>query len=121
MFDIIDNNYNLLEKNRLVQQLNDINSATKRQFFNLLKTLAKNQQSIDKIKLSLFKNCTDIPGALDFIFQSKGNKLTMEDIKELYNQYMLLNVNLNDVKLLWNRAKLNLSKDEIMTKMLFTK
>ena len=42
MFDIIDNNYNLLEKNRLVQQLNDINSATKRQFFNLLKTLAKN-------------------------------------------------------------------------------
>lgn len=68
MFDTVEREFDLLEKNRFVESLYDVDSGTKRQYFTLLVTMIRNEVKINQIKMALIKQGKDLLGSVYNIF-----------------------------------------------------
>ena len=55
MFDVCESAYTIIEKNRQIKSLADVDIATKKNFLLLLATIIKNEKKIDSIKNQLQK------------------------------------------------------------------
>jgi Ca2+-binding EF-hand superfamily protein len=69
IFDVSNQEYNLIEKNRFVESLTDISVGTKKLFFELIVKTAEHEQKINELKIQLLKECAELSGTLDFVFR----------------------------------------------------
>lgn len=50
MFDTVEREFDLLEKNRFVECLQDVDAGTKKQYFTLLVSMIRNEVKVNQIK-----------------------------------------------------------------------
>lgn len=73
MFDTVEREFDLLEKNRFVESLQDVDAGTKKQYFTLLVTIIRNEVKVNQIKMALIKQGKDLIRAVSCIFEYFGN------------------------------------------------
>lgn len=104
MFDVAETAYSMIEKNRQVKSLADVDIVTKKNFLILLATIIKNEKKIDFVKQKLQKvkdiNLRDVFTCFD---TDNDGCLSVTDFRVVWKKFFGLDIAKDMINLFWFR------------------